>query len=199
MSPMCRCSLAYLGVPAGGAHLPSPTCGLPAILEVLGHQGACTNSFEASAPLPSRSNLVSRNNRKGGTASLRSQACVKRSAVFGARFKGLSLYFLYQKRNQRLSDTHQNGLGYISDTYPNPCPPCQIILSFSSENQHAAKRGQRKGPRQKVPKHVKTVFDTCFSCFRAHANRVALSKRLRRHVCRTKLPPKNFNSAREMF
>ena len=40
-----------------------------------------------------------RNNRKGGTASLRSRTCVKRNAVFGARFKGLSLYFLYQKRN----------------------------------------------------------------------------------------------------
>ena len=40
-----------------------------------------------------------RNNRKGGTASLRSRTCVKRNAVFGARFKGLSLYFLYQKGN----------------------------------------------------------------------------------------------------
>ena len=39
--------------------------------------------------------LFSRNNRKGGTASLRSRTCVKRNAVFGARFKGLSLYFLY--------------------------------------------------------------------------------------------------------
>ena len=34
-----------------------------------------------------------RNNRKGGTASLRSGTCVKHNAVFGARFKGLSLYF----------------------------------------------------------------------------------------------------------
>ena len=36
---------------------------------------------------------------KGGTASLRSRTCVKRNAVFGARFKGLSfslsLYLLY--------------------------------------------------------------------------------------------------------
>ena len=39
------------------------------------------------------------NNRKGGTASLRLRTCVKRNAVFGARFKGLSLYFLYQKGN----------------------------------------------------------------------------------------------------
>ena len=38
-----------------------------------------------------------RNNGKGGTASLRLCSCVKRNAVFGARFKGLSLYFLYQK------------------------------------------------------------------------------------------------------
>ena len=41
----------------------------------------------------------SRNNRKGGTTSLRSRTCVKRNAVFGARFKGLSLHFLYQKGN----------------------------------------------------------------------------------------------------
>ena len=38
-----------------------------------------------------------RNNRKGGTASLHSRTCVKRNVAFGARFKGLSLYFLYQK------------------------------------------------------------------------------------------------------
>ena len=37
-----------------------------------------------------------RNNRKGGTASLRSRTCVKRNVAFGARFKGLFLYFLYQ-------------------------------------------------------------------------------------------------------
>ena len=60
-----------------------------------------------------------RKNRKGGTASLRSRTCVKPNAVFGARFKGLSLHFLYKK-----TDTYQNGLGYISDTYPNPYPPC---------------------------------------------------------------------------
>ena len=40
-----------------------------------------------------------RNNQKGGTASLRSRTRLKRNAVFGARFKGLSLYFLYQKGN----------------------------------------------------------------------------------------------------
>ena len=61
-----------------------------------------------------------RNNRKGGTASLRSRTCIKRNAVFGARFKGLPLYFLLSKGE---SDTYQNGLGYISDTYPNPYPP----------------------------------------------------------------------------
>ena len=41
--------------------------------------------------------LEIRNNRKGGTASLRSRTCVKRNAAFGTRFKGLSLYFPYQK------------------------------------------------------------------------------------------------------
>ena len=40
-----------------------------------------------------------RNSRKGGTASLRSRTCVKRKAVFGARFEGLSLYFPFQKGN----------------------------------------------------------------------------------------------------
>ena len=39
----------------------------------------------------------SQNNRKGGTASLCSRTCVKRNAVFSARFKGLSLHFRYQK------------------------------------------------------------------------------------------------------
>ena len=43
--------------------------------------------------------LIFRNNRIGGTTSLRSRTCVKRSAVFGAHFKSLSLYFLYQKGN----------------------------------------------------------------------------------------------------
>ena len=42
---------------------------------------------------------TTRSNRKGGTASLRSRKCVKRNAVFGARFKGLSLNFPYQKGN----------------------------------------------------------------------------------------------------
>ena len=46
--------------------------------------------------LPTRSG---RNNRKEGTASLRSRMCVKRNAVFGARFEGLSVYFPYQKGN----------------------------------------------------------------------------------------------------
>ena len=40
-----------------------------------------------------------RNNPKGGTASLRSRTCIKRNAVFGARLKGLSLYFRYGKGN----------------------------------------------------------------------------------------------------
>ena len=47
--------------------------------------------------LPSTPSI--RNNRKGGTASLRSRTCVRRNAVFGARSKGLSLYFSYQKEH----------------------------------------------------------------------------------------------------
>ena len=42
---------------------------------------------------------TNRSNRKGGTASLRARTCVKRNFVFGARFKGLPLHFLYQRRN----------------------------------------------------------------------------------------------------
>ena len=45
------------------------------------------------------SEKIFRNTRKGGTASLRSRTCAKHNAVFGARFKGLSLHFLYQKGN----------------------------------------------------------------------------------------------------
>ena len=40
-----------------------------------------------------------RSNRKGETVSLRARTCVKRNVVSGARFKGLSLYFLYQRRS----------------------------------------------------------------------------------------------------
>ena len=76
-----------------------------------------------------------RNNRKGGTASLRSRTCLKRNAVFGARFKGFFFVFSISKRE---SDTYQNGLGYISDTYPNPYPPgrgtpLMIILILGSQ------------------------------------------------------------------
>ena len=60
-----------------------------------------------------------RNHRKGGTASLRSRRCVKRNAVFVARFMGLSLYFLHQKGIWHVS----NEFGYISDMYPTPYPP----------------------------------------------------------------------------
>ena len=49
--------------------------------------------------MPRLGHLTFRNHRKGGTASLRSRTCVKRNAVFGARFKGLSLHFLFQKGN----------------------------------------------------------------------------------------------------
>ena len=61
----------------------------------------------------------------GGTGSLLSHACVKRNAVFGARFKCLPLYFSASRRE---SDTYQNGLGHISDTYPNPYPPVMVLL-----------------------------------------------------------------------
>ena len=55
----------------------------------------------ASASALSVSAALVLNNRKGGTASLLSCTCVKRNAnaVFGARFRGLCLYFLYQKGN----------------------------------------------------------------------------------------------------
>ena len=46
-----------------------------------------------------------RSNRKAGTASLRSHTCIKRNAVFGARFKGLSQCFLYRKGNLIRSKT----------------------------------------------------------------------------------------------
>ena len=36
---------------------------------------------------------------RGGTASLRSRTCVKRNVAFGARFKGLSLYFYIKMGN----------------------------------------------------------------------------------------------------
>ena len=57
---------------------------------------------------------------KRGVPQAYVRARVKRNAVFGARFKGLALYFLYIKME---SDTYQNGLGYMSDTHPNPYPP----------------------------------------------------------------------------
>ena len=38
-----------------------------------------------------------RKNGKGGTASLHSRTCAKRNAVFGARFKGLTLYFFIKE------------------------------------------------------------------------------------------------------
>ena len=58
---------------------------------------------------------------RGGTASLRSHTCVKRNAVSGARFKGLSLYFLYQKRNL----IHiKMGLDAYLIRIQNPYPPC---------------------------------------------------------------------------
>ena len=44
--------------------------------------------------------LISWFSRKGGYRKLTfARTCFKHNAVFGARFKGLSLYFLYQKGN----------------------------------------------------------------------------------------------------
>ena len=65
-----------------------------------------------------------RNNRKGGTASLRSRTCIKRNAVFGARFKSLSLYFLYQTGNLIRIKTGLDTC--IPDTYPNQYPPVTV-------------------------------------------------------------------------
>ena len=79
-----------------------------------------------------------RKNQKGGTASLRSRTCVKRNVAFGARFKGLSLYFLYQNgkliRIKTGLDTYQINGKLIRietglDTYLiriQPVPPCDL-------------------------------------------------------------------------
>ena len=70
-----------------------------------------------------------RNSREGGIAggiaSLRSRTCVKRNAVFRARFKGLSLHFLYQKRNLiRIKTGSDTYLIHIQNLYPGTVPPC---------------------------------------------------------------------------
>ena len=57
--------------------------------------------------------------RGGGVPQAYVHAPASSNAVFGARFKGLSLYFLSQKG---ILIRIQNALGYISDTYPNPYP-----------------------------------------------------------------------------
>ena len=62
-------------------------------------------------------NFTLRNNRKGGTASLYPRTCVKRNAVFAARFKGLSLYFLYQKGNRIRIKTNLIRIKTGLDTY----------------------------------------------------------------------------------
>ena len=61
---------------------------------------------------------------RGGTASLRSRTCVKRKVVFRVRFKGF--FFSVFSLLKGESDTYQNGLGYTSDTYPNPYPPVTV-------------------------------------------------------------------------
>ena len=60
----------------------------------------------------------SRNNRKGGTASLRSRTCVKRNAAFGARFKGLSLYFYIKMGNWYVSKRAWIHIWYVSKPVP---------------------------------------------------------------------------------
>ena len=74
-------------------------------LTLSGNEGLSTFTVRATTGLREKlclwppAMVDNRNNRKGGTASLRSRMCVKRKAVFGAHFKRISLYFLYQKGN----------------------------------------------------------------------------------------------------
>ena len=63
-------------------------------------------------------------------AYLRSRTCVKHNAVFGARFKGLSLYFLYQKRE---SATYQNGLDTYLIRIQTCTPPLKTVTSLNKE------------------------------------------------------------------
>ena len=51
------------------------------------------------------------------------RTCVKRNAVFGAR---LRVFLSVFSKSKRESDMYQNGLGYISDTYPNLYPPVTV-------------------------------------------------------------------------
>ena len=96
-----------------------------------------------------------RTNRKGGTASLRSRTWVKRNAVFGARFKGLSLHFLYQK-GSLVQWYVSKRAGYISDTYPNPYPPVtvpplwlfELLVSWSIFISTAGVNGARSSLRR---------------------------------------------------
>ena len=74
-------------------------------------------------------------NRKGGTASSRSRMCVKHNAVFGARFKCLSLYFLYQKGNLiRIKTGLDTYLIHIQTRTPLPrYPPYDCSKFFHSQ------------------------------------------------------------------
>ena len=57
--------------------------------------------------------------------------CVKRSAVFGARFRSLSLYFLYQKGNLiRIKTGLDTYLIHIQTLHPCHGTPLMIILSI---------------------------------------------------------------------
>ena len=70
------------------------------------------------------------NNRKGGTASLRSRTRVKWNVVFGARFKGLLCIFYIKMGNWYVSKRAWVQVGYVSKPVP-PCDgtPLMIILT----------------------------------------------------------------------
>ena len=67
---------------------------------------------------------------RGGTASLHLRTCVKRNAVFGARFKGLSLYFLFVKKGNliRIKTGLDTYLTRIQTRTPCHGTPLMIIL-----------------------------------------------------------------------
>ena len=60
----------------------------------------------------------------------RARACVKRNAVFGARFKGLSLYCLFQQGNLIRIKTGWIHIWYVSKPVP-PCHGTPLMISKS--------------------------------------------------------------------
>ena len=135
--------------------------------------------------------ILDRNNRKGGTASLRLRTCVKRNAVFGARFKGLSLYFLYQKGNLMRIKRAWIHIWYVSKPVP-PCPgpPPMIILVGSPVRLSVQDHGCSS------PWSFKQWSASCVSCLASTSSAVSLRALLSRfswlssgkllgwHVCR---------------